>query len=95
MTETTMAQALAMLKVDLGITTDAYNTRLEQYLSAAETEIARQGAALDDSVGDLQLMVMYAAWMWRRRDTMEGMPRMLRYALNNRIFSAKMGASDG
>lgn len=95
MTETTRAQALAMLKIDLGITTEAYNVRLEQYLTAAETEIAREGATLDNSVGDLQLRVMYAAWMWRRRDTMEGMPRMLRYALNNRIFSEKMKVSDG
>lgn len=95
MTETTRAQALAMLKIDLGISTEAYDARLEQYLATAEMEITREGASLSDSVGDLQLITMYAAWMWRRRDTMEGMPRMLRYALNNRIFSEKMRASDG
>ena len=27
-----------------------------------------------------------AAWLWRRRDSGEGMPRMLRYTLNNRII---------
>lgn len=90
MTETMRAQALAMLKIDLGITTNAYDARLEQYIAAAETEITREGAVLSESVGDLQLAVMYAAWMWRRRDGMEGMPRMLRYALNNKIFSGKM-----
>ena len=83
-------QLLTMLKVDLGIVTDAYDDRLTVYLESAQTEIQRQGATLNDSVGDMQLVVMYAAWMWRRRDTGDGMPRMIRYALNNRIFSEKM-----
>ena len=82
---------LTMLKVDLGITTDAYDTRLAQYIESAQTEITREGATLDTTAaGDMQLIVMYAAWMWRRRDSMDGMPRMLRYQLNNRIFAEKM-----
>lgn len=82
---------LEMLKVDLGITTTAFDARLTQYLQAAEERIREEGADLDlEKLSDMQLVVMYAAWTWRRRDTMEGMPRMLRYQLNNRIFSAKM-----
>lgn len=83
-------QLLTMLKVDLGITTDAYDDRLTAYIESAQTEIERQGASLTDSVGDMQLVTMYAAWTWRKRDTGDGMPRMLRYALNNRIFSEKI-----
>lgn len=83
-------QLLEMLKIDLGITTTAYDTRLAEYIASAQAEITRQGASLTDSVGDMQLVVMYAAWMWRRRDTGEGMPRMIRYALNNRIFQGKI-----
>lgn len=84
---------LEMLKIDLGITTTAYDGRLEQYITSAQEQIRREGVTTLDtsSVGDMQLVVMYAAWMWRKRDGMEGMPRMLRYALNNRIFSEKMG----
>lgn len=85
-----METMLQMLKTDLGITTTAYDERLTQYLTAAQTEIERQGAALTETVGDMQLTVMYAAWTWRRRDSGEGMPRMLRYALNNRVFQEKM-----
>lgn len=82
---------LTMLKVDLGITSTVYDLRLTQYLASAQTEILREGAVLDlDQVDDMQLVVMYAAWMWRRRDGMDGMPRMLRYALNNKIFAEKM-----
>lgn len=82
---------LQMLKTDLGITTTAYDERLEQYLEAAQKRIEEEGATIDvTDIGDMQIVVMYAAWLWRRRDTMEGMPRMLRYALNNRIFAEKM-----
>ena len=80
-----------MLKIDLGITTTAYDYRLMIYLENAQTEIAREGISLNLSrVGDMQLVVMYAAWTWRRRADGAGMPRMLRYALNNRLFSEKI-----
>ena len=85
---------LAMLKVDLGIIATAYDTRLGQVLNVAKAEIAKEGAALNtaSSVSDANLCIMYAAWMWRKRDTMEAMPRMLRWQLNNRIFAEKMRA---
>lgn len=83
---------LSMLKVDLGIkSTTAYDERLSQYIEAADQAITEMGATLDYTVlKDCQLVVMYAAWTWRKRDSGEGMPRMLRYALNNRIFSEKV-----
>ena len=89
-----MGTLLTMLKTDLGIlTTTLYDERLERYLLAAEAAIRKEGATtLDpDDVLDGQLIVMYAAWMFRRRDAMEGMPRMLRLALNNRVFAQKAG----
>ena len=86
-----MDTMLSMLKIDLGITTTAYDDRLTAYIESAIAQIQREGAGLDLSdAEDMQLVVMYAAWMWRRRDTGEGMPRMIRYALNNRVFSEKM-----
>lgn len=83
---------LSMLKTDLGITTTAYDERLQQYLTSAQQMIEREGVKTLDlsSLEDAQLVVMYAAWMWRRRDSQDGMPRMLRWALNNRIMSEKM-----
>lgn len=86
---------LPSLKVDLGITTEAYDNRLMQYLYNAQKEIAREGVEIGDSIDDDQLVIMYAAWTWRKRESGEGMPRMLRYALNNRVFSQKMGAANG
>lgn len=87
----TDAEKLTMLKVDLGISVDAYDARLTQYIGAANAEIGREGITLsDESLDDCNLVIMFAAWMWRKRDSGEGMPRMLRYALNNRLFAEKM-----
>lgn len=95
MEEERLKAALAMLKVDLGIVSEAYDERLRQYIQTAAAQITKEGVTLYGTLPDLQLVVMYAAWMWRRRDSMEGMPRMLRYQLNNRIFTERMGDSYG
>ena len=82
---------LASLKIDLGITTTAFDDKLQEYLTMAADAIAREGIDLDPtSLSDGTLQVMYAGWMWRKRDTGDGMPRMLRYQLNNRLFSQKI-----
>ena len=92
-----METMLTLLKTDLGIrTSTAYDTRLEQLLTAAMKFIKEEGASdLDASDPlDQQLIVMYAAWLWRKRDDMPGMPRALRWALNNRVFGM-VGEADG
>lgn len=82
---------LAAVKVDLGITTTAYDIRLGQYLDAARSAIEREGIIIDNmSVDDGNMIVMYAAHLWRKRDTGEGMPKMLRWMMNNRLFSQKL-----
>ena len=86
----TNSELLTMLKIDCGITTTAFDERLAQYVEVAKSEITREGVTLVDAASDSQLVVMYAAWLWRKRDTGEGMPRMLRYAINQRVFSEKM-----
>ena len=83
------AEMLEFLKVDLGITTTVYDARLRSYLTAARQGIEQEGVKNlnTGTMNDAQIVIMYAAWMWRRRDSMEGMPRMLRWKLNNRIFA--------
>lgn len=81
------AAILEMLKVDLGISTTAYDSRLTQVIAAAEKAIEIEGVTLDKTdIEDCGLLVMYANWIWSKRDSGEGMPRMLRYKLNNRLF---------
>lgn len=83
-------EMLASLKIDLGIATDAYDVRLGQYLTSAEQAITTEGITPDGSISDCNLIIMYAGWLWRKRETGEGMPRMLRYQLNNRLFREKV-----
>ena len=91
MTEEQITTLLAMLKTDIGITATAYDDRLKQYIKSAHKDIIAEGAqSLNvENIEDAQLVVMYAAWMWRRRDSGDGMPRMVRYALNNRVLGEK------
>ena len=89
-----MELLLIMLKTDLGIiSTTLYDGRLLQYLDAAKAAIIQEGATTinPENILDAQLIVMYAAWLFRRRDAMEGMPRMVRLALNNRVLAEKAG----
>lgn len=92
MTDAQVTSILKSLKVDLGIlSTTAYDERLTEIIKSSYDMIVREGASTlnADTVEDAQLIVMYSAWIWRKRDSGEGMPRMLRWALNNRILSEK------
>lgn len=89
-----MQNLLSSLKIDLGISTTAFDGRLLQYLTSAAESIRAEGATTLDpnNPSDAQLIIAYAAWTWRKRDSMEGMPRMLRWQLNNRIMGEKARA---
>ena len=80
---------LTALKIDLGITSTAFDDRLNSRIATAQERITAEGATLTNSEGDQDLVVMYAAWLWRSRVTGEKMPDMLRYALNNRVLGEK------
>ena len=80
---------LAALRADLGVTSQVFSQALLAKLHAAQARILEEGIVLEDTEADRDLVVMYAGWLWRSRTTGEGMPRMLRYALNNRLFSQK------
>lgn len=86
---------LTMLQADLGELFPDENriAYLKQSIETAQSLIKREGITLEDSVEDKQLVEMYAAYLVRKRATNEGMPRMLRWALNNKLFSQKAGGS--
>lgn len=100
------AELLTMLKLNLEVITDymdaeakaAKESELLQYLNAAREFITREGIDLeDDSLGDAQILVMYASWLYGRRkagNDYGAMPRMLRYALNNRLFEQDINGAN-
>ncbi len=86
-----MEAMLNSLKVDLGITSNVYDGRLTEYLQSAIIAIITEGIDLDtQNIEDANLVIMYAGWLWNKRRTGEGMPRMLRWQMNNRLFSGKV-----
>lgn len=76
------------------------DTNRENYLNnlidTAISLITREGATLKEpyTIEDGNLVVMYAAYLFRKRATNEPMPRMLRFALNNRIFGGKADGAE-
>lgn len=87
---------LGMLKIDLGFISNDYDERLRQTIKSSIEMMDREGASIDlESAECVQLVIMYAGWMWRKRFDPTPMPRMLRWALNNRIMSRKAMTEDG
>lgn len=84
------SELLQILQANLDLLTldSTRQNQLEFLIDTAVQLIAREGVTLTDSYTpeDANLIVMYAAYLFRKRATDEPMPRMLRWALNNRIF---------
>lgn len=87
----TDAQLLVLLKYNLEMISTSFDNYLTHLIDVAKLEIAQEGITLSLSdVLDCNLVVMYAAYLFQKRKTNEPMSRMLRYALNNRLFKEKM-----
>lgn len=91
----TQADLLKLLQADLNLLMpdETRRAQLTHLINTAIQLIRREGADITEpySAEDGQLIVMYAAYLFRKRAAGEGMPRMLRWALNNRIFGEKAG----
>lgn len=86
----TNAEILTLLKIDLQISATSLDTYLSTLIDAARAFITKEGVTLNDSAEDGMLVEMYAAYMYRkRRDENASMPRMLRWALNNRLLGGE------
>lgn len=86
------SDVLTVLKTDLQISASAtqYDAYLTNLITLARAAIEKEGIELADNVEDGMLVEMYAAYLYRRRrEENIAMPRSLRYALNNRLFSQK------
>ena len=86
---------LKILKIDLQISVSALDEYLLFLITSAKKFILKEGIALTNSQDDALLVEMYAAYLYsKRKEQQNEMPRMLRWALNNRLFSEK-GAVNG
>lgn len=98
-----MESLLALLKADLEKPNNVNDEFLEALINTAIERIKAEGVTLADpyTTDDQQGIVMYAAYLYRRRNAAagdyrnaelnpQGMPYMLRLWLNNRIFAESM-----
>ena len=101
----TKANILTLLETNLGYTFPSTPSStqqirinfLNQEIDSAIEFIKREGITLPDdnfTAEDAQLIMMYAAYLDSKRRTNEPMPRMLRFAMNNRLFSEKASGAD-
>lgn len=90
-------EILTILKADLDIIyVDAGKEEfLMNCIRHAKSLIEREGIRLKETIEDGNLVVMYAAYLYRKRQSNDPMPRMLRYAMNNRLLSQKARDEDG
>lgn len=104
----TDAELLKMLEYNLELILDYMDdeakedkeAELTQYLNSAKKFITTEGITLNlNDVGDCQLVIMYASWLYDKRKAVSSgystsngaMPRMLRWNLNNRLFQENVG----
>ena len=93
-------ERLEILKADLQLLTTAQDSFLRHLLKVAGEMIETEGIKLTESISDEHLRIMYAAYLYRKRaesqnnSYQQAMPRMLRWALNNRLIKQK-GANPG
>jgi hypothetical protein len=84
-------EILVLVKQNLSIMHTAQDEYLASLITTSESSIQEEGITLDlGDAKDVNLVVMYTAYLFRKRaEDNPVMPRMLRYALNNRLFSEK------
>ena len=89
------SEILLLVQMDLGFLSldETRTTQLNHLIETSIAMMAREGICLSEpfSAEDAQLIVMYSSYLFRKRATNEGLPRMLRWTLNNRIFGKKGG----
>ncbi len=87
----TEQEILVLVKQNLSIMHTAQDEYLASLITTSESSIQEEGITLDlGDAKDVNLVVMYTAYLFRKRaEDNPVMPRMLRYALNNRLFSEK------
>ncbi len=81
-----MNEVLKLLRLDLGIKSNARDDYFRKLLEACKNELKSQkGIKLDLELSDDMILLSdFAAWRYRKRETGEPLPENLRYRINSR-----------
>lgn len=81
---------LSLLKLDLGITSEAKDPYFLALIDSAISEIQARGIRLDfEAVEDQLLISDYAAWSYRKRTADTDLSKSLSHRLRNRAVKAR------
>ena len=86
--------AFNLFKADLGFKAvpDEIQSLMTLRLCAAESALKRDGIKIDENDSDdLLLLVMYASYLYRKRDSGDRKPRMLSDAIHDRQIAKATG----
>ena len=95
MSEQAIANCLSLFKLDLGITHNLRDPLFSNLIGSSIMELEKEGVDLSSStVEDIQLVVDYSLWMYRKRDQDIGLPRRLQFKIHNRVIQKAVGGAD-
>lgn len=95
MNSLSLSNLLALVKIDLGITHNLRDTYFEGIVQSAKKELERMGIVFGEvlPVDDIQLIVDYAVWSYRKRQEDIGLGRNIKFRIHNRLIQ-KAGVVD-
>lgn len=94
MNEALLADSLSLLKIDLGITHKLRDAYFNSILKTAHKELSKMGVDLSKGeVEDIQLVVDYTVWNYRKRQEDVGLPRNIKFRIHNRVIEKAGGTN--
>lgn len=94
MGEQTLATCLSLFKLDMSITHNLRDTLFSNLIQSSAMELVKMGIDLSkESVEDIQLIVEYSTWMYRKRQEDIGLPRNLQFKIHNRVIQKAGGVN--
>ena len=87
MSDEKIATCLSLFKLDMGITHNLRDALFLNLIKSAEIELSKMGVDLStSSVEDVQLLVDYSSWLYRKRQEDIGLSRNLQFRIHNRVI---------
>ena len=82
-----MSELLELLKTNLCIKGNNLDKFLEHTINVSKLELRNKGIMLNQSISDNDLVICYAAFLYRKRaGDSTTIPRILEYKIRNRII---------
>ena len=86
-----LTTVLKLLKLDLGITSNARDEYFNNLLESCKKDLEGKGIVLEENADDMQLLSDYSAWAYRKRQEDVPISNNLKHRIRNRIVKVRAG----